>query len=70
MVGVLLPGVTKVLVGVLGGQTGLAGGGVGGTEGLWLRLYFSDLGDTVRTEEALGTLSDFDVKLRLRTSVR
>ena len=67
--GELRPGQTEVLVRVLGGQTGLAGGGVGGTEGLRLRLDFCYLSHPVRTEEALGTGPDFDVELRLRTSV-
>ena len=70
VVGVARPRVTERLVGVLGGQAGLAGGGVGGTEGLRLRLDLSYLSNTSRTEEALWTLSDFDVELRLRTSIR
>ena len=67
--GVARPRVTERLVGVLGGQAGLAGGGVGGTEGLRFRLDLCDLSHPRRTQEALGTGSHFDVELRLRASV-
>ena len=66
--GVPGPGVTEVLVGVLGGEAGLAGGGVGGTEGLGLRLDLRNVSHAGGAEEARRTLSDFDVELRLRAS--
>ena len=68
--GELLAGQTEVLVRVLRGQAGLAGRGVGGTEGLGLRLDLRYLSHAVGAEEALRTLSDFDVELRLGASVR